>query len=68
VDTPKTDIPVKPEHRKESERVDARHLHSALGVGRHFTSWIQSRIVQFGFVCGKDYRVVQKLQFLNKFR
>jgi phage anti-repressor protein len=38
--------------------VDARDLHQVLGVGRAFATWITDRIEEFGFVEGKDYKVV----------
>lgn len=39
------------------ETVYARELHAFLEVGRDFTSWIKSRIDQYGFVEGSDYVV-----------
>lgn len=41
--------------------VSARSLHSLLGVGRDFTTWIKGRINQYGFVAGVDYIAVENL-------
>ncbi|MBY6208786.1 MULTISPECIES: antA/AntB antirepressor family protein [Halomonas] len=40
------------------ETVNARELHAFLGVGRDFTSWIKSRIAQYGFAEGGDFVVL----------
>jgi prophage antirepressor-like protein/phage anti-repressor protein len=37
--------------------VDARDLHRALGVNAYVTSWVRSRIAEYGFVEGEDYAV-----------
>jgi anti-repressor protein len=37
--------------------VDARELHRALEVGRDFSNWIKSRIVDLGLVDGADFEV-----------
>lgn len=37
---------------------DARDLHTFLGVGRDFSTWIKDRIEQYGFVEGEDYSPV----------
>lgn len=37
--------------------VNGRELHEFLQVGRDFTSWIKSRIDQYGFVEGDDFKV-----------
>lgn len=37
------------------ETVNARELHSFLEIGRDFTTWIKSRIEQYGFVENLDY-------------
>lgn len=39
----------------ETNSVDARELHTALGNGDHFATWIQHRIGQAGLVEGVDY-------------
>lgn len=39
----------------------AKRLHTFLGVGRDFTTWIKARIKQYGFVEGADYIVVEDL-------
>lgn len=41
--------------------VSARSLHSFLGVGRDFTTWIKGRINQYGFLAGVDYITVENL-------
>jgi len=40
---------------QEVNAVDARELHTALGVGRHFTAWIQKRIQKYCFVENVDW-------------
>ncbi|MCK8784262.1 antA/AntB antirepressor family protein [Roseomonas sp. NAR14] len=35
--------------------MNARELHGFLGVGKRFTTWIQDRIAQYGFVAGVDF-------------
>ncbi|HFW3112014.1 TPA: antA/AntB antirepressor family protein [Salmonella enterica subsp. diarizonae serovar 61:r:-] len=37
--------------------VSARALYKALGVGRDFTTWIKSRIDEYGFIEGIDYAI-----------
>ena len=39
----------------ENQTVSARELHSALGVGRDFSTWIKDRIEKYGFVEGRDF-------------
>jgi len=34
---------------------DARDLHTFLGVGRFFSTWIKERIEQYGFTDGEDF-------------
>ncbi|EEJ2352911.1 antA/AntB antirepressor family protein [Salmonella enterica subsp. enterica] len=46
---------------RETGTVSARALHSALGIGRDFTSWIKGRIEQYGFIAGTDYVRVENL-------
>jgi anti-repressor protein len=38
-------------------RVNARHLHQKLEVGRDFATWIQDRIKKFQLIEGKDYKL-----------
>lgn len=38
------------------QAVDARELHGILANGDHFAGWIRSRIEQYGFVNGVDYK------------
>lgn len=35
--------------------VNARDLHTFLGVGKRFASWITERIEEYGFVENQDY-------------
>lgn len=42
--------------------VDARELHAALGVGKDFSTWIKSRIKQYGFVEHQDYVTAKNLR------
>jgi anti-repressor protein len=39
----------------DKQTVDAKALHSALGVGRDFSNWIKERIEKYGFVEGIDF-------------
>lgn len=39
----------------ETNSVDARELHQALGVGEHFSTWIKKRIEELSLVAGTDY-------------
>jgi phage anti-repressor protein len=48
------------EAENRREWVDARSLHSSLGIGRHFSAWIRGRIEKHGFVYGEDYEVILK--------
>lgn len=41
--------------------VNARELHEFLGVGRDFSSWIKTRINEYGFCDGVDYTTAQVL-------
>ena len=38
--------------------VNARDLHTFLGVGKRFASWITERIAEYGFVENQDYILV----------
>ena len=42
-----------------SKAVSARELHEQLGVGRRFTTWIQSKIEKYGFTEDVDYAVLK---------
>lgn len=44
---------------KGQQLVDARELHSFLGVGRDFSNWIKDRIEKYGFTEGSDYVVLE---------
>ena len=41
-----------------SKAVSARQLHEELGVGRRFTTWIQSKIEKYGFMEDVDYAIL----------
>lgn len=41
--------------------VNARDLHAFLGVGKRFTTWLQDKIEQYGFVENQDYIVFPKI-------
>ncbi|MGE6776302.1 antA/AntB antirepressor family protein [Vreelandella titanicae] len=41
---------------------NARDLHEFLEVGRRFTTWIQGRIDEYGFVEGEDFTVITDLR------
>jgi phage anti-repressor protein len=47
------------EHNGE-QLVDARELHTFLGVGKVFRAWIQDRIEQYEFIEGRDYVVLEQ--------
>jgi anti-repressor protein len=38
-----------------NQSVSARELHTVLGVGRDFSTWIKDRIEKYGFLEGRDY-------------
>ena len=42
-------------------RVNARHLHRKLEVGRNFPTWMQDRIEKFQLIEGKDYEVLPEM-------
>ncbi|ECQ3321645.1 phage antirepressor Ant [Salmonella enterica] len=44
---------------------DARELHSFLGVGKRFASWITERIEQYGFVENQDYIIASQNREAN---
>lgn len=46
---------IKIEEHDGVQFVNARELHSNLGVGRDFSNWIKERIEKYGFVEGKDF-------------
>ena len=46
---------IKIEEQNGVQFVNARELHSNLGVGRDFSNWIKERIEKYGFVEGKDF-------------
>lgn len=47
-----------PINDKSVQTVNARELHSALGVGKVFAAWIQARIDKFKFEEGSDYIIL----------
>lgn len=52
-------IPVIPGQigRHQTSVVSARALHSALNIGKDFSTWITDRISEYGFAIGSDYAV-----------
>lgn len=40
--------------------VNARDLHTFLGVGKRFASWITERIAEYGFVENQDYIAISQ--------
>ena len=46
--------------RKGNNLVSARELHKVLGINSNFTTWFE-RILEYGFVEGKDY-----VEFITK--
>ncbi len=40
--------------------VNARDLHTFLGVGKRFASWITERIEEYGFVENQDYIAISQ--------
>ncbi len=47
---------------KAVQTVNARELHSFLKVGRDFSTWIQDRIAEYGFVEGVDYVLIHQIR------
>ncbi|MEL3925766.1 antA/AntB antirepressor family protein [Aeromonas enteropelogenes] len=50
---------------KPVNTVSARELHAFLNVGRDFSTWIQDRIAEYGFVEEVDYTVADTLRSPN---
>lgn len=48
-------------NEQPTEFVNARELHSFLGVGRDFSNWIKNRIKQYCFINNEDYICVENL-------
>ena len=48
-------ITVRPIGGKEVATVDARKLHSYLGIGKHFSTWMHDHIARYQFSAGTDY-------------
>lgn len=46
---------------KSVQTVDARDLHTWLGVGKEFANWIKERIDQYGFTQGVDYVIFAEI-------
>ena len=46
--------------------VDARDLHTALGVKRDFTNWLKNRIGDYDFANGKDYEQTDSPNLANQ--
>jgi anti-repressor protein len=42
------------------DTVNARDLHSFLGIGRHFATWLNARIKQYGFEMDVDYTIISR--------
>ncbi|EHR8376920.1 antA/AntB antirepressor family protein [Escherichia coli] len=42
--------------------VNARDLHTFLGVGKRFASWITERIAEYGFVENQDYVIASQIR------
>ncbi|ENE3884876.1 antA/AntB antirepressor family protein [Escherichia coli] len=42
--------------------VNARDLHSFLGVGRMFAHWVKERIAEYGFVENQDYMIISQVR------
>jgi anti-repressor protein len=42
------------------DTVNARELHSFLGIGRHFATWLNARIKQYGFEMDVDYTIISR--------
>ena len=38
-----------------TQTVNARELHAFLGVGKDFSTWVNDRIQQYGFVENQDF-------------
>lgn len=44
----------------EEQCVNARDLHTFLGVGRNFSNWLKGRIEEYGFVENQDFGIFAK--------
>jgi anti-repressor protein len=51
---------------KGRQVVNARDLHSALGIGRDFSTWIKDRIEKYGFLEGRDYQKLDSPELGNQ--
>ena len=46
------------QNEKNEQLVSSRDLHSFLGVGRDFTTWIKQRIEKYGFEENVDFTII----------
>ena len=44
---------------KGGRAVSARELHSVLGVGRDFSTWIKNRIAEYNFEENIDFQIIK---------
>jgi anti-repressor protein len=51
---------------KLQQTVSAKQLHSFLGIGRDFSTWIKGRIEQYGFIENDDYVVFDSPELVNQ--
>ncbi|MDP6004083.1 antA/AntB antirepressor family protein [Acinetobacter bereziniae] len=51
---------------REASIVSAKALHTALGVGNDFSTWIKLRIDEYGFSLSADYVVFDSSDFRNQ--
>ncbi|MBF0128049.1 MAG: antA/AntB antirepressor family protein [Magnetococcales bacterium] len=49
-------------NHEQVQTVNARELHAFLEVGRDFSTWVQNRIDEYGFVDGLDFVVAEGLR------
>jgi phage anti-repressor protein len=67
MDTNQTNgVPVAVEYRNGQERVNARELHTAIGVETRFNDWISRRIEEYGFIHGEDYEILDYSKLSNQ--
>lgn len=51
---------------RQTSIVSAKALHTALGVGNDFSTWVKGRIEEYGFSLGADYVVFDSSNFRNQ--
>jgi len=50
---------------EDNQVCNGRALHTRLGVGKDFSTWMKDRISEYGFVEGEDYTLIEDLSSPN---